>query len=96
MVKDRNEDFLDKSFNLPNMEEEAVLPLPCKCGATPIVTYRTEYPTIKQIRDGAYPITFARYECPVCGLAPSWGQSYAFGELGMRNNTEVWNRMVRR
>lgn len=87
-------DFLNKKFNLPNTEEETVLPLPCKCGETPTVAYRTEIPTNKEIRDGAYPIVFARFECPVCGLAPSWGQSYSFSDLGMRNNAEVWNRMV--
>lgn len=87
-------DFLNKKINLPDMGEEPILPLPCKCGENPTVAYRTEIPTNKQIRDGAYPIMFARYECPVCGLAPSWGQSYAFGELGMRNNAIVWNRMV--
>ena len=89
-------DFLNKNFNLPNTGEEEVLPLPCKCGEKPTVAYRTEIPTNKQIRDGAYPIVFARYECPVCGLAPSWGQSYSFCDLGMRNNAEVWNKMVRR
>ncbi len=87
-------DFLNKKINLPDTEEETVLPLPCKCGERPTVTYRTEIPTDKQTRDGAYTIIFARYECPVCGLAPSWGQSYSFSDLGMLNNARVWNRMV--
>lgn len=68
---------------------------PCnRCGVYPDLETKENKPTMKQIFEGAYTITLCRYKCPVCGEAPSWGQSFSiFG--GTDKAVMVWNeRMI--
>lgn len=67
---------------------------PCKkCNTYPVIDSSMDIPTPKMIREGMYPIVYARYKCPSCGAAPSWGRSYSYCERGMKNNAELWNAM---
>lgn len=70
-------------------------PVKCpRCSVFPIQETQTHMPSVKELRDGGYSITFGRYVCPVCGSAPSWGKSYSI-RGGWDKNISVWNEHVR-
>ena len=67
---------------------------PCnKCGVIPEFETKDKVPTMKQVAEGAYTITLGRYKCPVCGDAPSWGQSYSI-YCGTDKAVMVWNERM--
>lgn len=67
---------------------------PCKkCNTYPVIDTSMDTPTPDMTKRGLYPIVYARYKCPCCGAAPSWGRSYSYCERGMKNNAELWNIM---
>lgn len=44
--------------------------------------------------DGGYELTFGRYICPKCRLAPSWGKCYCV-EYGFgKKEIKIWNEVV--
>ena len=65
-----------------------------KCDVLPVQETYTHMPSLKEIRDGGYSITFGRYVCPVCGDAPSWGKSYSIHGGFDEKHIKVWNDHV--